>query len=161
MSLTVGAHLQKWNTWSAGARIIFNACSMFLKLGIRTCDWEKWYAYSTACVHFAALHSRTARVVHWVYTHFTRIWRACNTKLHAVDLKFRVILHEILELEIIEWVQWGQNIYRTAYLRSEERPPHPGSLPVQNILLWCFKIAWPNTWKWKQRAWKSLITRLN
>ena len=116
------------------------------------CDWEKIYTYSTAGVH-CSLHSRNARVVHSVCAHFTRILRACNTKLHAVDMELCVILPEILQLYVIERVQWGQNVNRIVYIRGEERPPHPGSLTqrvrVQNIFLWCFmiifaRITWPN-----------------
>ena len=55
----------------------------------------------------AALHSCNARVVHSVYMHFKCIWRAhtCNTKSHATACnnytQLCVILHEILQLEII------------------------------------------------------------
>ena len=53
--------------------------------------------------------------LHAFYMHFTGIWRRCNTKLHVTAcnsyMQLCVILHEILQLEIIQCMYWGQNIY--------------------------------------------------
>ena len=137
---------EEWNTWSVGAKIIFNTCS---------CDWEKIHDYSTTRMHYS-LHSRNARStpsLHAIYTHLTRVW-------HEVTHSGYEIACYLTRnpSSISHWVRvmtTKHQPYSVSLWRRTASPPdlYPSAYPLKKyIFLCCFmiifaRIAWPNTIK--------------